>query len=584
MKNKKVILRDELSAVLWQLRREFAVVGVFSMVVNLLMLTPTLYMLQVYDRVMLSQSQMTLLVVSLICLFLFGVMAFSEWARSILLVRTGVRLDQLLSQKVFNGTFLAYLNPSDSSPAKAFSDLTAVRQFLTGNGIFAFFDSPWVPIYIGVLFLLHPWLGVVALVFAVVQGGIAWFGHRQSKEAQLIASRSQAETQGFLSSKLRNVDVLVSMGMLEGLYRRWQDKQHKTLLVAGDAQHQTGGLTALSKFVRYAQQSLSLGAGAWLVVVGEISPGAMIAANVLMSRALAPIDLLVSTWPSFLTTKDAFERLRALLKLTPAGRTEVMSARPLGQLTLEHVVVSLPGRDKPVLDDVSFTTLPGTVTVVLGPSGSGKSTLARAMMGIGHLPQSGRVLLDGTPITDWTRESLGPYVGYLPQDIELFDGTVAENIARIGEVNSEAVIAAAQAAGLHPMILRFPKGYDTPMGQAGAFLSGGQRQRIGLARALYGEPSLVVLDEPNANLDDEGEKALLNAMQLLKGKGANVVLISHRPGVLAVADRVVILQEGKLVASGPRDGVLDALKKQKEAAALAAANAAGSAPSAGVSA
>ncbi len=579
MKPKNLKLRDELSTVLWGLRREFAVVGVFSMVVNLLMLTPTIYMLQVYDRVMVSQSHLTLLVVSLICLFLFGVMAFSEWARSILLVRTGVKLDQLLSHRVFKGTFLAYLNPSDSSPAKAFNDLTAMRQFLTGNGVFAFFDSPWVPIYVAVLFLLHPWLGVLALLFAVVQGAIAWFGHSLSKEAQLISSRAQTETQGFLGSKLRNVDVLVSMGMLEGLYRRWRDKQLKALLLAGDAQSKTGALTALSKFVRYVQQSLSLGAGAWLVVVGEISPGAMIAANVLMTRALAPIDLLVSTWPSFLTTKDAFERLRTLLQLSAPGRTDVMKNRPVGQLTLEKVTVRVPGRDKPVLDGVSFVALPGTVTVVLGPSGSGKSTLARAMMGIGQMP-AGQVLLDGRAITDWTRESLGPYVGYLPQDIELFDGTVAENIARIGEVDSQAVIAAAEAAGLHQMILRFPKGYDTPMGQAGAFLSGGQRQRIGLARALYGEPSLVVLDEPNANLDDEGEKALMNAVLLLKNKGANVILISHRPGVLAVADRVVILQDGQLVASGPRDGVLQALKEQREAAAVTAAPA----PSAGVSA
>jgi ATP-binding cassette subfamily C exporter for protease/lipase len=512
-------------------------------------------------------------------LFLFGVMAFSEWARSLLLVRTGVKLDQMLSQRVFKGTFLAYLNPSDSAPAKAFGDLTALRQFLTGNGVFAFFDSPWVPIYVAVLFLLHPALGVLALVFAVVQGCIAWFGHGLSKEAQRVANGAQSETQGFLSSKLRNVDVLVSMGMLDGLYRRWRDKQVKALLLSGDAQQKTGVLTAVSKFVRYTQQSLSLGAGAWLVVVGEISPGAMIAANVLMTRALAPIDLLVSTWPNFLSTKEAYERLRTLLQLSPPGRTDVLKTRPVGQLSLENVTVRLPGRAKPVLDGVSFVALPGTVTVVLGPSGSGKSTLARAMMGIGLLPE-GRVLLDGRPITDWTRESLGPYVGYLPQDIELFDGTVAENIARMGEVNSDAVIAAAEAAGLHQMILRFPKGYDTPMGQAGSFLSGGQRQRIGLARALYGEPSLVVLDEPNANLDDEGEKALLNAMHWLKSKGANVVLISHRPGVLSVADRVVFLQDGQLVASGPRDGVLQALKEQREAAALSAA----SAPAAGVSA
>lgn len=577
MKSKNSIVRDELSTVLWGLRREFLVVGVFSMVVNLLMLTPTIYMLQVYDRVMVSQNQLTLVVVSLICLFLFGVMAFSEWARSILLVRTGVKLDQLLSHRVFKGTFLAYLNPSDTAPAKAFGDLTAVRQFMTGNGVFAFFDSPWVPIYVAVLFMLHPWLGVLALVFAVVQACIAWFGHGLSKEAQRVANGVQAETQGFLASKLRNVDVLVSMGMQEGLYRRWRDKQIKALLASGNAQQKTGVLTAVSKFVRYTQQSLSLGAGAWLVVVGEISPGAMIAGNVLMTRALAPIDLLVSTWPSFLNTREAYERLRSLLQLSPPGRTDVLKTRPVGQLSLNKVTVRVPGRARPVLDGVSFDTQPGTATVVLGPSGSGKSTLARAMMGIGALPE-GQVLLDGRPITDWTRESLGPYVGYLPQDIELFEGTVAENIARIGQVNSQAVIAAAEVAGLHQMILRFPKGYDTPMGQAGAFLSGGQRQRIGLARALYGAPALVVLDEPNANLDDEGEKALLNAVQWLKAQGANVVLISHRSGVLAVADQVVILQDGRLTANGPRDNVLQALKEQRAATLSGASAAAAGAP------
>lgn len=577
MKSKNSIVRDELSTVLWGLRREFLVVGVFSMVVNLLMLTPTIYMLQVYDRVMVSQNPLTLVVVSLICLFLFGVMAFSEWARSILLVRTGVKLDQLLSHRVFKGTFLAYLNPSDTAPAKAFGDLTAVRQFMTGNGVFAFFDSPWVPIYVAVLFMLHPWLGVLALVFAVVQACIAWFGHGLSKEAQRVANGVQAETQGFLASKLRNVDVLVSMGMQEGLYRRWRDKQIKALLASGNAQQKTGVLTAVSKFVRYTQQSLSLGAGAWLVVVGEISPGAMIAGNVLMTRALAPIDLLVSTWPSFLNTREAYERLRSLLQLSPPGRTDVLKTRPVGQLSLNKVTVRVPGRARPVLDGVSFDTQPGTATVVLGPSGSGKSTLARAMMGIGALPE-GQVLLDGRPITDWTRESLGPYVGYLPQDIELFEGTVAENIARIGQVNSQAVIAAAEVAGLHQMILRFPKGYDTPMGQAGAFLSGGQRQRIGLARALYGAPALVVLDEPNANLDDEGEKALLNAVQWLKAQGANVVLISHRSGVLAVADQVVILQDGRLTANGPRDNVLQALKEQRAATLSGASAAAAGAP------
>jgi ATP-binding cassette subfamily C exporter for protease/lipase len=556
--------RDKMSHVLWSLRWEFLVVGVFSMVVNLLMLTPTIYMLQVYDRVLVSQSFMTLLAVSLLCLFLFLLMAFFEWARSMMLVRTGVKLDQLLSKHVFRGAFLAHLNPEDETPSKSFNDLTAVRQFMTGNGIFAFFDTPWVPVYIAVLFLLHPWLGFFAVVFAVMQGVIAWLSHLVSKDVQTAAQKSQGETQFFLNSKLRNLDVLFAMGMVQSLYDHWRKKQHKTLIIAGNAQRINGNLTAVSKFFRYSQQSLSLGAGAWLVVVGEISPGAMIAANVLMTRALAPIDLLVSTWPSFLATKAAFLRLRHVLQLSQVGQNERLETRPEGLLVVENLTVRVQGRNKPAVEGVSFSALPGTVTVMMGPSGSGKSTLARSLIGVGPEPE-GRVLLDGQSIRDWSRESLGPYLGYLPQDIELFDGTVAENIARNGKVDSEAVIAAAQLAGLHHIILRFLKGYDTPMGHAGAFLSGGQRQRIGLARALYGDPCLVVLDEPNANLDDDGEKALHNAMLMLKSKGATVILVSQRPTVLSVADRVVVLKDGKLLASGPRDSVLQALRPQAPA-------------------
>jgi ATP-binding cassette subfamily C exporter for protease/lipase len=569
MNNKKSVELRGLSEVLWSFRREFLVVGIFSMVVNLLMLTPTIYMLQVYDRVLMSQSYMTLVVVSLLALFLFGVMAFAEWARSILLVRTGVKLDQALSQRVFKASFLSYLNPAETAPSKAFGDLTVLRQFMTGNGVFAFFDVPWIPIYLAVLFMLHPWLGAVALLFAVVQGLIAWQGHAATQKAQSVTALAQADAQNFLQSKLRNVEVLSAMGMQGSLYQRWKAKQHKALVMSGTSQNKTGTVTAVSKFVRYAQQSMSLAVGAWLVTVGEISPGAMIAGNVLMGRALAPIDLLVGTWPQFLTSKDAYGRLQKLLGFQHAGREKTMTQAPLGNLKIEQLVVKVAGREKPVLDGVSFMALPGTVTVVLGPSGCGKSTLARSMLGIwpGY---EGQILLDEQPIEQWTRESLGQHVGYLPQDIELFDGTIAENIARIGEVNSEQVIEAAEAAGLHQMILRFPQGYDSRVGQGGSFLSGGQRQRIGLARALYGKPMLVVLDEPNANLDDEGEAALMKAVQLIKAQGKTVVLISHRPGVIQVADRLVILQDGKLVASGPRDGVLEALKKQKESAAAAA--------------
>lgn len=561
--------RNPLTEVLFAFKREFIIVGIFSAVVNLLMLTPTLYMLQVFDRVLHGQSLTTLIVVSLITLFLFAMMAFAEWARSILLVRTGVKLDQALSKKVFLSSFLSYLNPSESEPSKAFGYLIALRQFMTGNGVFALFDSPWLPIYIGVLFLLHPLLGWLAIGFSVIQVGIAWYGYQVGRETQLTSDEAQRTAQKFMQSKLRNIEVLSSMGMLAPLYQRWQGLQFRALLQNGSTQQRIGLVSAISKFARYTQQSASLAAGAWLVIHGEVSMGAMIAGNVLMTRALAPIDLLVSSWPGFLSSKDAYTKLSVLMAFKVAGRDKVLTEAPVGRLKIEGLQARTNGREKPILDGVNFEAFPGMATVVLGPSGSGKSTLARAILGIWP-DYDGKILLDDQPIAQWTRESLGVHLGYLPQDIELFDGTIAENIARIGSVDSERVIEAAEAAGLHQIILRFPKGYDTRVGQGGAFLSGGQRQRVGLARALYGNPAVVVLDEPNANLDDAGENALLQAVELLKKQGKTVVLISHRPSVLKVADRLVIMQDGQVLASGPRDGVLAKLKEQQAQRALAA--------------
>ena len=525
-------------------------------------------MLQVYDRVMLSQNMGTLMAVSLITLFFFGVLTFAEWSRSKLLVSSGVRMDELLSKRLFHASYDAYLNPAVKNPSRAFNDLTEVRQFLTGNGIFAFFDAPWAPIYIAVLFMLHPWLGVMAIGFAAVQASLAWWGSNASKPAQAVASKSQQDAGSYLQSKFRNAEVIESMGMLSHLYRRWAEQNTRAMGHALNAQEVSGRVVAWSKFIRYTQQSLALGGGALLVIQGELSPGAMIAANVLMTRALAPIDLMVGTWPGFLSAKEAFVRLRNLLEAHPLRVKNELSIVPKGDVVLKEVVASAPGRKEPILKGISALMPAGTVTVVLGASGSGKSTLARVLLGIWP-HEKGDVLLDGEPILKWDRMGLGPHIGYLPQDIELFDGTIAENIARAGQVVSEKVIAAAEASGLHQMILRFPKGYDTPMGEAGSLLSGGQRQRIGLARALYGEPALVVLDEPNANLDDEGEAALVRAVQVMKSKGKTVVLISHRPGIVGVADRLLILHQGTVQASGPRDGVLAALQKQREEIAQA---------------
>jgi len=559
MKTPAFFQRSELTATLWTFRNEFLMVGFFSMVANVLMLTPTLYMLQVYDRVLASQSELTLLFMSLLTLGLFAVMAFAEWLRSRVLVRAGLRLDERLGTQVFNASFEAHLSQAGNSPARAFGDLLQVRQFLTGSGIFAFFDAPWAPIYTAVLFMLHPLLGVLGLIFAVIQALLAWVGHRHTLAPSEAAVAANADAGIFLQSKLRNAEVIESMGMTGSLRRRWAQRHSTSLEQGSKAQALTQRVMAWSKFIRYTQQSLSLGAGALLVIDGQLSPGGMIAANVLMTRALAPIDQIVSGWRGFIGAAAAFGRLEKLLLGFPARDAALSRVPPKGQLELRNVVASAAGRSSPILKNVSFSLAEGSVLAILGPSGSGKSTLARVMMGI--WPEvSGDVILDGLPLSGWDRTELGPHLGYLPQDIELFEGTLAENIARFGEVDSDKVIEAARCAGLHDMILRFPKGYDTPIGEAGALLSGGQRQRIGLARAIYGNPALIVLDEPNANLDEAGEAALVQTVLDMKAKGETVVLITHRPGVLAVADRLLLLNDGRIEAEGPRDTVIAALK------------------------
>jgi ATP-binding cassette subfamily C exporter for protease/lipase len=559
MKKPAFFDRSVLTGVLWEFRREFLVVGVFSAVCNLLMLTPTIYMLQVYEHVMVSMSELTLLAVSAICLFLFVVLAMSDWTRSRILVRAGVRLDEALSTRVFNSSFEAYLDSTGVNPQRAFSDLLQVRQFLTGNGIFALFDAPWAPLYIAVMFFLHPALGWVALAFAGVQIALAWFGNRRTIAPAEAAVRAATDVNVYVQGKLRNAEVLESMGMVSNLRRRWRDRHEDALKISLGSQHINGQMQAISKFIRYAQQSLALAAGAVLVVNGELSPGGMIACNVLMSRALAPIDMLVSTWRSFFTAKAAFERLEKLLDQYPERDPQLRRVPPQGEVTLRDVVATAPGRQSPILKNINLSIPAGTVVAVLGPSGSGKSTLARVLLGIWP-DVSGEVLLDGLPIEGWNRMELGPHVGYLPQDIELFDGTIAENIARFSELDPQKVIAAATCAGLHQMILRFPAGYDTPIGEAGAILSGGQKQRIGLARAVYGDPALLVLDEPNANLDDTGEAALLQTVAQLKAKGKTVFLITHRPNVLGSADWLLLLRDGEIVGNGPRDAVIAALQ------------------------
>jgi ATP-binding cassette subfamily C exporter for protease/lipase len=461
-----------------------------------------------------------------------------------------VRFDRTVSPQVFEASYRKHLNPHEPNPSGAFSDLTELRQFLTGQGLFAFFDMPWVFVYITVLFFLHPFLGLSALVFCVLLGLTVAISQRYTHEPHERLSQAYKDSSQFLEQKLRNVEVVEAMGMFAGLQQRWRVRHAVSVALYSKTQRTQHVLTAWTKFSRYTMQSLSLGAGALLVIQGELSAGAMIASNVLMSKALAPIDALTGTWKGMVSAAAAFWRLDELLDLhhqvdKHAGRPDVRAV-----LRVNNLVATTPERNKPILNGLSFEAWPGSLTVVLGHSGSGKSTLARVLLGI--WPQyTGQVMWGSQPMADFDRVTIGERVGYLPQDVALFDGTVSQNIARMQEVDAEKVIAAAMSADLHHMILRLPQGYDTPIGEGGMALSGGQRQRLGLARAIYGEPDLVVLDEPNANLDDVGQAALAKVLDELKRKGCMALLITHRPDVLGMADQVLVMSEGRLQYSGP---------------------------------
>jgi ATP-binding cassette, subfamily C, bacterial EexD len=557
--SKKTARYPELFEALKAVRHYFIYAGAFSAAVNILMLVPIIYMLQVYDRVISSGSLSTLSMLTLLLVFLLSAMGGFEWVRSMILISASNKLEQNLRERVFNATFKnSLMSGGMGGGAQPLSDLSSLRQFLTGNGLFAFFDAPWFPIYIAIMFMFHTWFGVVAIFAGIVMVALAYVTEKVTTGKLQEANNEANWVNNQVGGSLRNAEVIAAMGMTADIRNRQQQRADKVLLLQTDASKWAGILTSFSKTFRVIVQSLILGLGALLAVSQEISPGMMIAGSLLLGRALAPIDMLVGTWKGFSVARAQYERLGQLLENIPVDPERMSLPVPQGNLLAEQVVVVPPGSKVPVVKGVSFQLNAGEALGIVGPSASGKSSLARALLGVWPAA-NGKVRLDGADISAWDRGELGPYLGYLPQDIELFQGSISENICRFGEMDSEKIVAAARLAGVHELILQLPQGYDTVIGGSGGVLSGGQRQRIGLARAVYGSPRLVILDEPNSNLDDQGEKELVAALLRVKSEGSTVVVITHRRMVLHCVDKILVMRDGLSLKFGPRDQVLGEL-------------------------
>lgn len=557
---------NSLQAALKACRSSFISVGFFSLFVNALMLVPTFYMLQVYGRVITSGNVTTLVMITIIMTVLMVTMGALEIVRSRIMVRVSTKLDILLSRNLYRASFKRALDSGGmDASAQALNDLTGLRQFMTGNGLFAFFDAPWLPIYIAVMFMFHPWFGWMAIACAIILVFLAVLNEKFTGATLAEANKENIAASLYTSKNLRNAEVIESMGMLNTLIDRWAKRQKKVLSLQSDASDKGGVMANVSKTFRMLVQSLILGLGAYLAINHEISGGLVIAGSVLLGRALAPLDLIIGSWKGFISARSQYTRLNDILQAQKAEPERMPLPAPQGHILVENLVVAAPGAQKPIIKGIGFSVPAGQVVGIIGPSASGKSTLARALMGIWQ-PQHGVVRLDGADIANWDKNELGPHVGYLPQDIELFEGSISENIARFADIDPHKVIAAARIAGVHEMILLLPSGYDTVIGSDGVNLSGGQRQRIGLARAIYGSPRLIILDEPNSNLDDTGEQALALAIMHMKSTGATIFVITHRTTILAQLDRLLVMSEGGISMYGPREQVMAELNAQHLAA------------------
>ena len=556
---------SELKQTIIKAKKSIFMAGLFSMFINVLMLVPPLYMLQLYDRVLTSRSESTLYMLTLIVIVLFVTMGLLEVVRSRVLVKFGNRFANILSNRIFESTFELANKKPEAASSRLMGDFTQLRQFLTGNGLFAFFDAPWIPIYIIVLFLFHPYFGFFAIFAAITLVAITFLNEYTTKEKMDNANTLNRDSMMQLEANIRNAEVINAMGMKSNVRKKWEEKYFGFLNAQNDASNKAGIWSNLSKTLRMFFQSMILGLGAYLAVNMELSAGMMIAGSIIMGRALAPLDLMIATWKGFSGARMSYKRIDQLLKDFPKNKEYMELPAPKGFISVEGVYAKPPASNKYTLENLNFSINKGDILGVIGASAAGKSTLARIILGVWPV-QIGTVRIDGADISQWDREHLGKYIGYLPQDIELFSGTISENIARFNEVDSQKVIEAAMKAGVHEMILRLPEGYDTVIGSGAVVLSGGQRQRIGLARAIYDNPVFVVLDEPNSNLDEQGELALLKTVEELKQSGTTVVIITHRPNILKVTNKILIMNSGKIERYASTEEILGAVAKQNQSA------------------
>lgn len=546
-------------AAIRECRSGFILLGAFSFFINLLILTPTLYMMQVYDRVLGSGRIETLVFLTIIATVAYMVLGALEAVRGHVLGRVGRWLDRRLSPVLIDMTMRGVLYGLPAN-AQALRDLAQVRAFLAGTGINALFDAPWAPIFLAVIWILHPLLGMFGIAAAIILAAIAVLNEYLSRKSlKAAASLSIANTQK-ADAAVRNADVFHAMGMLPGFLTGWTRRNDEALALQLAASDRNALILGISKFFRIFVQSFILGIGAYVVLKQEMSSGGMIGASILLGRALAPVEQAIASWKGMVSARDAYDRLKRLAERLPPLPPAMPLPAPRGRLTCEQLVYVPRGREAAILQGVSFVMEPGEAIGIIGPSAAGKSTLCRLLVGSWQ-PTRGNVRLDGADVFAWPSEQLGPYVGYLPQTVELIGTTVADSIARLSpNPDPAAIVEAARTAGVHEMILRLPKGYETEIGDGGSTLSGGQRQRIGLARALYGKPKLVVLDEPNASLDSEGEDSLIGAIAQIKQWGGGVLIVAHQPRILQPVDKLLLIRDGRVELFGPRDEVLAKLR------------------------